>query len=222
MLPLWEIAVRIAAAVIAGGIVGAQREYKRNTAGFRTHMLVSLGACIAMLTNEFLLHKYGADGSVDIARMGSYVISGIGFLGAGSIIKDGLRVRGLTTAAGLWVVACLGIAAGAGFYTAVGIGVAIVIIIIVLMKFIEVKFMHKSERLEIDLSIKNTPGQLARIMDMITSMGVSIRDIQMDSTDEKWVSVLIRTTLTNDTIIDEFTSKIDNCKGVKLNSISEE
>lgn len=111
----WEICSRILLSMFIGGIVGVQREFKQTAAGFRTHTLVALGSCVAMLTNEYLFRIYSHICTIDIARMGSYVISGIGFLGAGSIIKDGFRIQGLTTAAGLWVVACLGIAGKQGF-----------------------------------------------------------------------------------------------------------
>ena len=124
----WETVLRLLIATAIGIVIGIQREFKKNSAGMRTHALVSLGACIAMLTNEYLFLKYGD--STDVARMASYVLSGIGFLGAGTIIKDGLRVRGLTTAAGLWVLASLGIAAGAGFYAVAIAGTAIVVIVI--------------------------------------------------------------------------------------------
>lgn len=129
-------------AAVLGGLVGYQREVSRNSAGFRTHILVCVGACVAMLTNEYLYHQY-PDAGLDVARMGSYVISGIGFLGAGSIIKDGFRVRGLTTAAGLWVVACLGIAIGAGFYEAALFGGLTVVIVLAVLKAIEKRFTPK-------------------------------------------------------------------------------
>ena len=149
---------RIGAAVVIGAVVGLQREYNNNPAGFRTHMLVAIGACIAMITNEYLLQQFGSVANIDVARMGSYVISGIGFLGAGSIIKDKNGVRGLTTAAGLWVTACLGITAGAGFYIAALIGTVFVFIIITVMKLLERK-LFKAKK-EIKLSVRNKPSEL--------------------------------------------------------------
>ncbi len=133
-----EITVKLLLALVAGGLIGLQREFNHNSAGFRTHMLVCLGACIAMLTNEFLYFHF-PDSGVDVSRMGSYVVSGIGFLGAGAIIKDGISVRGLTTAAGLWVVACLGIAIGAGYYYVAIVSAILIIIILSLFKMIEKK-----------------------------------------------------------------------------------
>ncbi len=146
--------LRIVASAVIGAIIGTQREFKGNAAGLRTHTLVALGACIAMVTNEYLFRQYSHISSMDIARMGSYVITGIGFLGAGSIIKDGFRVRGLTTAAGLWVVACLGIAVGAGFYLAAGVGTFLAITIISVLKFIEGRFINLRKSTQIVFQAK--------------------------------------------------------------------
>lgn len=217
----WDILFRILTALLVGGIVGVQREWHNNAAGFRTHILVSLGACLAMLTNEFLYHKFVGTTNIDIARMASYVISGIGFLGAGAIIKDGFKVRGLTTAAGLWVVACLGIAAGAGFYFAVLICSVLVIGVIALLKLVEDKYIHKKSRIEFSLSIKNVPGQLAKCLQVISALGVLIKDVNMDSNDSKWIDVVIRTTVVQGLNIEDITVKLDEAKGVKVDSIEQ-
>ena len=112
-LSFWAILVRLTLAVVCGGVIGAERETKRRPAGFRTHILICLGAAITTLTSQYLLlslHLF-----TDVARLGAQVISGIGFIGAGTIIvtRD-KRVKGLTTAAGLWAAAIIGLACGAG------------------------------------------------------------------------------------------------------------
>lgn len=110
-----SIALRLTLAVLCGGIVGLEREYKRRSAGFRTHILICLGAAMAAMTSQHLflnMHYY-----LDIARIGGSVVSGIGFMGAGTIIVTRRqRVKGLTTAAGLWASAIVGVSLGAGFY----------------------------------------------------------------------------------------------------------
>ena len=109
-----SICVRLALAAACGGFLGLERGKKNRAAGFRTHILVCTGAALAMLTNLYMVEMYEG---VDPSRMGAQVISGIGFLGAGTIMVTGLqKVKGLTTAAGLWVVACIGLAFGTGFY----------------------------------------------------------------------------------------------------------
>lgn len=111
---LLSVTVRIILAVICGGIIGMERSLHRRPAGFRTHILVCLGAAMTTLTSQYL-YLY-LDYYTDMARLGAQVIAGIGFLGAGTIIIARQRVRGLTTAAGLWAAAIIGLAAGAGFY----------------------------------------------------------------------------------------------------------
>lgn len=110
------IALRLVLACALGGIVGFEREYKHRPAGFRTHILVCVGSALVMITSEFIFRKYSGQVNMDPARLGAQVISGIGFLGAGTIIREGASIKGLTTAASLWAVACVGIAAGIGFY----------------------------------------------------------------------------------------------------------
>ncbi|MDD6282699.1 MAG: MgtC/SapB family protein [Oribacterium sp.] len=110
-----SIALRMLLSVVCGGLVGLEREYKRRSAGFRTHILICLGASMTTLTGQYLglyMHYY-----TDMARLGSQVIAGIGFIGAGTIITTQQhQVKGLTTAAGLWVSAIIGLAFGAGFF----------------------------------------------------------------------------------------------------------
>ena len=136
MLELREITavgifVRIIVAMLLGGLIGLERGIKNRPAGFRTYMLVSIGACIVMLVNQY---SYQATGAGDPTRMGAQVISGIGFLGAGTIIvTPHNQVKGLTTAAGLWASACVGLAAGIGLYEAAVAGsMAIVAVLTVL------------------------------------------------------------------------------------------
>lgn len=129
---------RLVVGVIVGGLVGYEREFKNSPAGFRTHMLVCLGATIISLIAEYDLQKimiiaqnpmYAEVLKVDTARLGAQVISGVGFLGAGTILREKGSVRGLTTAATLWTVACLGLAVGRGLY-ALSLTAALIIFII--------------------------------------------------------------------------------------------
>lgn len=115
-----SITFRILLSVLLGGIIGFDRESINRPAGLRTHVLVCMGTAIAMITAQYIFVKYGMIS--DPARIGAQVVSGIGFLGAGSIIIDRKQVKGLTTAAGLWATACMGLAIGIGFYSAALIG----------------------------------------------------------------------------------------------------
>lgn len=114
-ISLLSVALRMLLAVLCGGLIGLEREYKRRPAGFRTHILICLGAAVTTLTSQYLCLVVQYD--TDMARLGAQVISGVGFIGAGTIIVSRhQRVRGLTTAAGLWTAAVIGLALGAGFY----------------------------------------------------------------------------------------------------------
>ena len=108
----YSIPLRLIVAVVFGGLVGLERGGSRHEAGLRTHIVLCLGSATVMIVGEELVRQYGGD----IMRMGSQVVSGIGFLGAGSIIVHGSRVKGITTAAGLWTTACVGLAIGSGLY----------------------------------------------------------------------------------------------------------
>ena len=125
---------KIALALFCAGVIGLERGRKKRPAGFRTYMVVCVGATLVMMTNEYLCEVYGTG---DVARLGAQVINGIGFLGAGTIITTGHnRVKGLSTAAGLWTSACIGLAIGSGYYEVAILGTfSIVIIMVVLHSF---------------------------------------------------------------------------------------
>ncbi|HLR89065.1 MAG TPA: MgtC/SapB family protein, partial [Atopostipes sp.] len=110
------ITFRVVLAIFVGGLIGTERDIKNRAAGIRTHMLVCLGAAVVMMTNQYVVESF-PESNLDITRMGAQVVSGIGFLGAGTIlVTSHNRIRGLTTAAGLWAAATLGLAIGIGFY----------------------------------------------------------------------------------------------------------
>ena len=135
-LNLISITIRVILSLLLGGIIGIERSRKNRPAGFRTYMLVCLSSTLVMMTNQYIYQQYGG---TDPARLGAQVISGIGFLGAGTIIvTQRSQVRGLTTAAGLWSSACLGLAIGIGFYE----GAVIVAAVIILIMTIFIKIDH--------------------------------------------------------------------------------
>ncbi len=118
MLTDLQVMERLLLAVLLSGLIGVEREVHRRTAGLRTHILVCLGSCLIMLTSLYVFDIYIKLVPLDPSRIASGVITGIGFLGAGSIIRAQERVTGLTTAASLWVVAGIGLALGCGFVRA--------------------------------------------------------------------------------------------------------
>ena len=162
MLPIFDglrdvtiasVAVRMVLAVICGGIIGMEREYKRRPAGFRTHILICLGAAMTTLTSQYLylyMHYY-----TDMARLGAQVVAGMGFIGAGTIIVTRRqRVKGLTTAAGLWTAAIVGLALGGGFYEG-GI-FATVLILLAELLFSKLEYRMLDNAPEVNLYMEYT------------------------------------------------------------------
>lgn len=143
-----SIVVRLLMSVIFGGFIGMERGQRRQAAGFRTHILVCLGSTLAMVTNIFIVHEYSLGG--DPTRIAAQVISGIGFLGVGTIIVTGNKqIKGLTTAAGLWASACMGIAIGAGFYLAAIIAFLIIVVVMTLLNNVDRWFYQHSRMIEL-------------------------------------------------------------------------
>ena len=138
-----EIFIRLVLALICGGMLGIERGLKKRPAGFRTYMLVCLGATLVMMTNQYICEKYQTG---DPSRLGAQVISGIGFLGAGTIITTRHnRVTGLTTAAGLWTVACIGLALGIGFYEGAIIGTVLIFFAMSFMQTIDTRILNAAK-----------------------------------------------------------------------------
>src|SRR2546421_1650788 len=121
-LSSWEVLLRVGLAAALGGVLGLERELREREAGLRTHLVVSVGSALFTLVSAYGFHEFlvngGATVRADPTRIAAQIVSGIGFLGAGAIIRQGLSVRGLTTAATLWLVAAIGMASGAGYYSA--------------------------------------------------------------------------------------------------------
>ena len=137
-LQLSEICMRLLCAMVVGLIIGTEREYTHRPAGMRTHILVALGSCAVMITGELIFAEYRAYGAMpDPARLSAQVITGVGFLGAGTILREGPSVKGLTTAASLWSVACLGIAAGAGYYVVALAGMGFIFVTLTIFEALQ-------------------------------------------------------------------------------------
>lgn len=138
-----SVLARMLLAVICGGVIGIEREYKRRPAGFRTHILICLGAAMTTLTSQYLfleMHYY-----TDMARLGAQVVAGIGFIGAGTIIVTRhQRVKGLTTAAGLWTAAIVGLAVGGGFYEGAIFATALIMVAELLFSKLEYRMLENA------------------------------------------------------------------------------
>lgn len=132
-----QIIWRLIISVVLSGLIGLERQVHRRTAGLRTHILVCLGSCLIMLTSLYIFAIYNKIVPLDPARIAAGVITGIGFLGAGTIMREGTGIKGLTTAASLWVVAGIGLAVGCGFYTGAAFTTLLTLIVLLVLRYVE-------------------------------------------------------------------------------------
>lgn len=183
-----EILVRLLLAGILGGIVGYEREHTHRPAGFRTHILVCVGAALVMITSEFIFERYHMVTNADPARLGAQVISGIGFLGAGTIIRDGFNVKGLTTAASLWAVSCVGIAVGIGFYAGAILATVLIFVTLIVLKKMELIFPKKGCK-TIFVESENKQGQIGLISSVFTKYGIEIKNIEFVNSEKEGLVV---------------------------------
>lgn len=173
-----EVVLRLVLSAVAGGIVGMEREANNRPAGFRTHILVSLGSALIMLISMYGFNGLGGDP----ARLAAQVVSGIGFLGAGTIMRTGSNIKGLTTAASIWVCGGIGLAIGNGYYLG---GIATSIIIMLTLKsssFIQMN-VFKSQNKSLVVESKERAGLIGDIGHILGKNNIIIKDIKVNSED---------------------------------------
>lgn len=179
-LNIFSVVLRLLLAVILGGIIGLQRGIRGQFAGFRTHILVCVGAALAMLTNQYICNVF--EGTHDPARLGAQVITGVGFLGVGTILVTGShKIKGLTTAAGLWASACLGLAVGIGFYSGAVIAAVIIYICLAILPKVEYAFLRHSMRIDLYVEISSMQG-LKDLMNYMHDNEIRIIEKTLSST----------------------------------------
>ena len=171
------ITVRLVVALICGGIIGIERERKRRPTGFRTHILICIGAAMTTLTSQYI--AFELNGVTDLARLGAQVIAGVGFIGAGTIIVTKRKnVKGLTTAAGLWASAIVGLCAGAGFVEGALLTTVIIIVAELLLARFEYFMVSNSRTVTIFVEYSDT-SKLTAIVETVKENSSYIRDIEI-------------------------------------------
>lgn len=171
-----SVLVRLTLAVVIGGLIGIERGRKRRPAGFRTHMLVCLGAAMTMLISQ---HVWMQGYTTDMSRLGAQVVNGIGFLGAGTILITGRQqIKGLTTAAGLWASACIGLAIGAGFYAGAIFGFLFIWLTITVLSRIESRLIASARNMNIYMEYSDS-AVLGQVIDNIKKLNVKIYDVEI-------------------------------------------
>jgi putative Mg2+ transporter-C (MgtC) family protein len=179
-----EALLRIVVAAVLGGAVGLERELRDREAGFRTHMLVSIGSALFTIVSAYAFRDFLVEGGAvvraDPTRIAAQIVTGIGFLGAGAIIRQGLSIRGLTTAATLWVTAAIGMAVGAGYYGGAVITTAVVLISLwplrILAHRATSRFRIQTSTLVVQLPAGASPGPL---IDSVERLGARVKSVEI-------------------------------------------
>lgn len=214
-----EIIIRLLLAIVIGGAIGYERENKNMPAGFRTNILVCVGAAVVSMiqlqsiddlsrmvqNNPVLANVFKAD----VGRLGAQVISGIGFLGAGTIIHEKGSVKGLTTAATLWVVACIGLGIGMGYYYLAIISAVSVFLVLVSLKRFEKRFLGKNVVLKLEIEYINESEMVNSLTGYFNSKKIKIKNIEFAEEDIKacTYTILVPKSLNVNEIMDDLGQK---------------
>nr|AGS53360.1 MgtC/SapB transporter [uncultured bacterium contig00014] len=173
--------IRLCLGFLAGAVIGFERSSQRQVAGLRTHILIATGATLLMLLSIYLPQVFGsAQRGGDPGRIAAQVVSGIGFLGAGAIIRLGNNVRGLTTAASLWFVAALGLAIGGGMFLVAGLALALGLITLLLLRRIEKKIFPTGPYKLLEISYKDNTPNTKEAMDIIKQSGIMVQSLDIN------------------------------------------
>ena len=186
-LPFWEVCLRLGLAMLCGGVVGVERGRKHRPAGFRTYILVCVGAALTMILSAYMVAMYATWEAAlgieltkgDFSRLGAQVINGIGFLGAGTIIVTGRQqVKGMTTAAGLWASACMGLCIGAGFYLPALICCIFIIVTVVILSKLERFILSRSRNINLYVEFEDI-NDLSDVIEKIKLYDTRIFDVEV-------------------------------------------
>ena len=215
------VAARLLLAAFLGAIIGVEREMKNRAAGFRTHIIVSVGACLIMLIGVDAIGEISSDKARDVARMAGQVVSGIGFLGAGTILQKKDGVSGLTTAATLWLSAAIGLAVGIGYYEGAIIATVICLITLVSLKGFS-DFINKRTTQSYILTFDTNNFEQDSFLDITKKEGVEVRKLDVVDEDMDDISVVEATlSFHKNYDIDEFFNELKSDFHLKSVSLSD-
>ena len=184
MLNEWVIVFRLVLSAVLSGIVGFEREFHGRAAGFRTHILLCVGSTLIMLTSIHIFDVYSSRVPIDPARLAAGVVTGIGFLGAGTIMRYKASVRGLTTATSLWVVAGIGLAVGSGLYFGSIFTTIIAVVALMFFSKLEHVMIRKDWYKTIIIETKDGVEQLKKIREALSEYGSEINDFEVDRSED--------------------------------------
>lgn len=215
-----ESLLRMGVAVLLGSAIGYEREHSGRPAGLRTHLLVALASATFMLVSTQFVYfqHYGKDDliAVDTSRIAASVVSGIGFLGAGAILRTGLGIQGLTTAASLWLVASVGLAAGGGMFQEAGIATAVTLFSLVALRRVEGKQWRMVQR-KLVLVLGNGGEERRAVLEQLRSLGARLSEVDYDrnlTTNELTLELDLR--LANEQQLENILSRLETFPDVRL------
>lgn len=211
-----EMILRLILAAILSGLIGYEREIHGRAAGLRTHILVCIGATLIMLTSMHIFEIYRGLATPDPARIAAQVVSGIGFLGAGTILRFKASVRGLTTAASLWSVAGIGLAVGSGLYVPAVVTTILILATLFFLTRIEKLILRKDWYKILEVETKSGASQLEDIRSILSEYEIEIKDfeVQKAASENDMILRMSLKLLTNE-YDNEIVSKIRQLEGVK-------
>ena len=176
----YEMIIRLCLGFAAGAMIGLERSSRHQVAGLRTHILIATGSTMLMLLSIYLPQHYNPMRTSDPGRIAAQVVSGIGFLGAGAIIRLGNNIKGLTTAASLWFVAALGLTIGAGMYKIAGIGVLLGLITLIILNKIELRLFPTERNKLLEIFYKDNASSTKEALDIIKGSGIRVQSIDVN------------------------------------------
>lgn len=214
-----DLVLRLTLSLLLGGIIGYEREKKSRPAGFRTHILVCVGSTLLMLISAYAFGEFAGRPGVqlDPTRLAAQVIPSIGFLGAGTILRNEFSVTGLTTAASLWVASAIGLAVGAGFYWGAFVATALVLISLFIFNIVEQKYFAGSQLFSLRILSLSEPGIIGGISGKLTERRITIKHLNVDEQkrEEKLVfEIGLTVKLPRKLSVLELTEEIKSVKGI--------
>ena len=217
-----EYAIRLILAMLCGGIIGYEREVSNHPAGFRTHVLVCVASALILVTSDAVFVYYSSIVNLDPMRLGAQIISGIGFLGAGAIVKEGVTVKGLTSAACLWSVASIGIALGVGFYFGALLTTAIVFVALIYFRNLENFFARGKSFYSLNIAVsrsdkENIIGEIKEVFSLYHAKIRKISDIAVGDVIYIKFDFYLDRIIPIDALVETFT-RLDGVSSVRSNS----
>lgn len=207
-----EMALRLLVALLIGGMTGIERERSHQFAGFRTHILVAVGSCISSITSIMLFTEFSYKYNIDPARLSAQVLSGIGFLGAGAILKTSNGIRGLTTAAGIWTTACIGIAVGFGYYELSILAWLFVMTTLYILKYLDRKLFKR--KLTVFTVKTYSTAIVPLIFEILEENSIIVKNMNITETEDNKRNINFTILHDRRIVLNELIKELDDVKNI--------